>query len=76
MSSSRDSEEDISSHKRFKVDILNHETKGASSEPEADDDAAKKLEHVHFAKTLKLNVGGHLFSTSLETLTKDPGIYN
>ncbi|XP_078354273.1 uncharacterized protein LOC144638857 isoform X2 [Oculina patagonica] len=40
---------------------------------EALNEAAKKLEHVHFSKTLKLNVGGHLFSTSLATMTKDPG---
>jgi len=34
---------------------------------------AKKLEHVHFSKTLKLNVGGQLFTTSLDTMKKDPG---
>ena len=37
------------------------------------DDVANKLEHVHFSKMLKLNVGGHLFSTSLSTVNKDPG---
>ena len=42
-------------------------------EMEAFDEAAKKLEHVHFSKMLKLSVGGHLFSTSLATLNKDPG---
>jgi len=35
---------------------------------------AKKLKHIHFTKTLKLNVGGQIFSTSLETMKKDPGI--
>ena len=33
---------------------------------------SKKLEHVHFSSTVKLNVGGHYFTTSLQTLTKDP----
>ena len=42
---------------------------------DAFDEAANKLEHVHFSKVVKLNVGGHIFSTSLETLTKDPGTY-
>ena len=43
-------------------------------EMKALDEAAKKLEHVHFAKKLTLNFGGHIFSTSLETLTNDPGM--
>ena len=34
---------------------------------------AKKIKCAHFAKTIKLNVGGQYFTTSLETLTKDPG---
>jgi len=76
MSSSRDSEEEISSQKRVKVDNLNHETKRDRKELETCDESAKKLEHVHFAKTLKLNVGGHFFSTSLATVTKDPGMYS
>ncbi|KAL9954723.1 hypothetical protein ACROYT_G042296 [Oculina patagonica] len=33
---------------------------------------SKKLEHVHFSSTVNLNVGGHLFKTSVQTLTKDP----
>ena len=54
-------------------DILNRETSRVRKEKEAFDDVAKKLEHVHFAKTLKLNIGGQLFTTSLETMKKDPG---
>ena len=84
MSSSSNSQKEISSHSsevledvnnRIKdvFDILNHETNRVRKEMEALDEAAKKLEHVHFSKTLKLNVGGHLFSTSLATLNKDPG---
>ncbi|KAL9951601.1 hypothetical protein ACROYT_G044296 [Oculina patagonica] len=75
MSSSRDSDEDITWHKRVnEANDLNHDTKRARKEPEADDEAlaARKLKHVHFEKTLKLNIGGHLFTTSLETVTKDP----
>ena len=33
---------------------------------------SKKLEHVYFSSTIQLNVGGHRFTTSLHTLTKDP----
>ena len=53
-------------------DILKRETSKLRKEKEAFDEMAKKLEHVHFSKMLKLNVGGHMFTTSLETITKDP----
>ncbi|KAL9951604.1 hypothetical protein ACROYT_G044299 [Oculina patagonica] len=77
MSLSGNPEDEISSHtsevlkdvnKRVEEasDILNHQPKRVSKEQ-------KKLEHVHFSKVVKLNVGGHFFATSLETLTKDPG---
>ena len=84
MSSSPKLEEEISSHssevledvnKRVKdvLDILSRETNRVRKEMEALDEAAKKLEHVHFSKMVKLSVGGHFFSTSLATLNKDPG---
>ena len=87
MSSSSNSGKEISPHsskvledvnKRVKdvFDILNRETNRVRKEMEAFDEAAKKLEHVHFSKMLKLNVGGHLFSTSLATLNKDPGEFD
>lgn len=79
MSSSRNWEKNINSYssealedveKRVKdVDITNHEAKRVRMEHEAHDEAAKN----HFPKRVKLDVGGHLFSTSLTTLTKDPG---
>ncbi|XP_020624751.1 uncharacterized protein LOC110062217 isoform X2 [Orbicella faveolata] len=84
MSSSRKSEdedtspsdealEEVNNHIKEAFEILKRETKKVRMEKEALDEAAKKLEHVHFSTMLKLNVGGHLFSTSLATLNKDPG---
>ena len=84
MSSPPKLEDEISSHssevledvnKRVKdvLDILSRETNRVRKEMEALDEAAKKLEHVHFSKMVKLSVGGHFFSTSLATLNKDPG---
>ena len=55
-------------------DILKQEANKVYKEREVFDDVANKLEHVHFSKMLKLNVGGHLFSTSLSTMNNDPGI--
>ena len=79
MSSSLNLEKDINSRssedlkgveKRFKdVDISNREAKRVRKYLETHDKGAKN----HFPIMVKLNVGGHLFSTSLTTLTKDPG---
>ena len=79
MSSSRNREKNINSRssegpkdveKRVKdIDITNREAKRVRMEHETHDQA----ENNHFPKMVKLNVGGHLFSTSLTTLTKDPG---
>jgi len=69
-SSSRSSEGLKDVEKRVKdVNISNHEAKRVRKEQEACDETAKN----HFPKIVKLNVGGHLFSTSLSTVTKDPG---
>ena len=43
------------------------------NEKESFESMARKLEHVHLASTIKLNVGGQYFTTSLQTLTKDKG---
>ena len=40
---------------------------------EASDPVAKKRKHVHFPKIVRLNVGGQIYATSLQTLTKDAG---
>ena len=87
VSSSRNSEEDESSpsdealeevnnHIQEAFAILKRETNKVRMEKEAFDEAAKKLEHIHFSSMLQLNVGGNLFSTSLATLNKDPGMFS
>ena len=82
MSSKRNSEKDltgdealdeVNKHIKDAFDILKSETNKLRKERNAFDEVAKKLEHVHFSTLLKLNVGGHFFSTSLANMTKDPG---
>ena len=53
-------------------EILQRETARVRQEQEAIDSMSKKLDHVHFSSTVKLNVGGQHFTTSLQTLRKDP----
>ena len=65
--------EELYKHIDDVYDILKRETNKLRKEKEAFDEVAKKLDHVHNSKMLKLNVGGHMFTTSLETMTKDPG---
>ena len=64
--------EDAESHFKEACEIFMREAKRLRQEQEAIDSMSKKLEHVHFSSTVKLNVGGHHFTTSLQTLTKDP----
>ena len=64
--------EDAESHFKEACEIFMREAKRLRKEQEAIDSMSKKLEHVHFSSTVKLNVGGHHFATSLQTLTKDP----
>lgn len=71
--SSSEALEEVNGHIKDVFEILKRETMKVRKEMEAFDSVAKKLKHVHFSKTLKLNVGGQLFSTSLETMKKDPG---
>ena len=65
--------EEVNKYIKGVYDILKQEANKVHKEREAFEEVAKKLEHVHFSKMLKLNVGGHLFSTSLSTMNKDPG---
>ena len=71
-SNSSEVQENVNKRVKHRSDILNHGTKRVRR-LETLDESAKMPERVHFPKMLKLNIGGHLFSTSLETLTKDPG---
>ena len=54
-------------------ELINQQALDVRKEKEAFDSVAKKLDHVHFASTVKVNVGGQYFTTSLQTLTKDKG---
>ncbi|PFX18190.1 BTB/POZ domain-containing protein KCTD6 [Stylophora pistillata] len=65
--------EELQEHINDVHDILKRETNKLRKEKKAFDKVAKKLEHVHFPKMLKLNVGGHVFTTSLDTMNKHPG---
>ena len=53
-------------------EIFQREATRLREEQEAIDFMSRKLENVIFSSTVKLNVGGHLFTTSVQTLTKDP----
>ena len=66
---------EVNRHIKKVFEILESEKEKLSKEMEAFDAVAKKLKSVHFSKMLKLNVGGKVFDTSLETLKKDPGMY-
>jgi len=63
---------DAENHIREACEMLQREATRLRQEQETIDSMSKKLEHVHFSSTVKLNVGGHHFTTSLQTLTKDP----
>ena len=62
--------EEINKDIKCVYDILKQEANKVHKERKAFDEVADKLEHVHFSKMLKLNVGGDLFSTSLLTMNK------
>ncbi|XP_078350460.1 BTB/POZ domain-containing adapter for CUL3-mediated RhoA degradation protein 3-like [Oculina patagonica] len=53
-------------------EIFQRESTRLRLEQEAIDSMSRKLENVLFSSTVKLNVGGHHFTTSVQTLTKDP----
>ena len=44
----------------------------ARQEKSAIEEITKTLNEVHFASTIKLNVGGKIYETTLDTLRKDP----
>ena len=53
-------------------EIFQREATRLREEQESIDAMSKKLDQVHFSSTIKLNVGGQYFTTSVQTLTKDP----
>ena len=53
-------------------EIFQREATRLREEQESIDAMSKKLDQVHFSSTVKLNVGGQHFTTSVQTLTKDP----
>ncbi len=65
--------DDADYHIKEAFKILRRETTGLRQEQKAIDySMSKELDHVNFSSTVNLNVGGHHFTTSVQTLTKDP----
>jgi len=52
--------------------IFQREATRPRQEQEAIESMSRKFKNVLFSSTVKLNVGGHHFTTSLHTLPKDP----
>ena len=64
---------DAESHIKKACEILQREAASrVRQEQEYIDAMSKKLDQVHFSSTVKLNVGGQLFVTSVQMLRKDP----
>ncbi|XP_078353561.1 uncharacterized protein LOC144638226 [Oculina patagonica] len=52
--------------------LLKQDLNNAKQEKSAIEEMTKTLNQVHFASTVKLNVGGKIYKTTLDTLRKDP----
>ena len=52
--------------------LLEQDLNNARQEKAAIEQITKTLNEVHFASTIKLNVGGKIYKTTLDTLRKDP----
>ena len=63
---------DAENHIKEACEILQREATRVRQEQEYIDVMTKKLDQVHFSSTVKLNVGGRHFVTSVQTLRKDP----
>jgi len=60
--------------------LIKHQTRKVRRDMDAMEVAQQELLRdlnrlTSHSKMVKLNIGGHHFSTSLETLTKDPGMF-
>ena len=62
----------ITSNYKKACEILHRKTNRVRQQQESIDAMSKKLDHVHFSSTVELNVGGQYFTTSVQTLRKDP----
>ena len=63
---------DAAKHFKEASEIFQREADRLHEEQESTDAMYKKFDQVHFKATVKLNVGGQHFTTSVQTLTKDP----
>ena len=63
---------DAAKHFKEACEIFQREADRLHEEQESIDAMCKKLDQVHFKSTVKLNVGGQHFTTTVQTLTKDP----
>ena len=63
---------DAETYFRQACEIFEREATRLRKEQESIDAMSKKLDQVHFSSTVKLNVGGQHFTTSVQTLRKDP----
>lgn len=52
--------------------IMVQQVENVSRESAKLEQRTKELRRVHFAQTIKLNVGGKIYKTTLATLQKDP----
>ena len=53
-------------------DLLKKDLEKVRREKAAFEEMTKTLNEVHFGSTVKLNVGGKIYKTTLDTLRKDP----
>ena len=53
-------------------DLLKQDLNNARQEKSAIEEITKTQNEVHFASAIKLNVGGKIYETTLDTLRKDP----
>ena len=63
---------DAENHIKKACEILNRKANRIRQQQESIGAMSKKLDQVHFSSTVKLNVGGQYFTTSVQTLRKDP----
>ena len=63
---------DVENQIKAACNLLQRQAAKIHEEQEAFDSLSKKLESMTFSSTVNLNVGGHHFTTSIQTLTKDP----